>query len=365
MFSFLKNWSRTKESTFKARVEEFWRWYAENAQRLLDAIDSKSLAHLQPEVTAAVSKLHPDFSWVFGPGPNGQGHSFTLTGEGNPHKQLLAAFWQSQAPALPGWTFHPARQAAESIADWKIRIGELDFDAREFWLAPRVDENEKKIALTVWHPLHSKIEARTEWTALFLFLDEVLGEIGTQNWIGHIELGDQRLADSIPLSELPALVARVRAETNWEKGAPGEIFSVYRGSNPERGSLRQDVFVGTTCQFSLIAECSGGMLDPDPLEGYGADYMFLAFDIRILPEKNEAHRRGEIEDALTAALDREMRGRVLGGAMGLQYGYIDLLLWDGKESVETVKRVAWEQGLPKGTTLEYFAKARRRDRIRL
>jgi hypothetical protein len=365
MLSFLKRWSRGKNDTFKARVDEFWQWYAKNAPRLLDAIESRRLPDLQSEVTAAVNKLHPDFAWVFGPGPNGQGHSFTLSGEGNPHKQLLAAFWRAQAPTLAGWTFHAARQAAESIGNWKIQLGEVEFDAQEFWLAPRVDEEEENIAITVWHPLHSKVEERVELMALLLFLDEVLGEIGSQNWIGHIELGDHRLADSIPLAELPAFVAKVASETGWKRGGPGEMFSLYERKNPERGSLRQDIFIGVNRQMALIAECEDGMLDPDPLEGFGADYMFMAFDIRILPEKNEATRRGEIEDALTAALDREKQGCVLGGAMGQQYGYIDLLLWDGAASIETVKRVAREQGLPTGTTLEYFAKARRRDRIRL
>jgi hypothetical protein len=196
-------------------------------------------------------------------------------------------------------------------------------------------------------------------------LDEVLGEIGTQNWIGHIEHGDNRLADSIPLTELPSFIAKLEQETGWKKAPPGEMWSTYRGKDPTLGTLREDIVAGSTCQFSLISDLEDGMLDPDPLEDWGAEYVFIAFDSRFLPEGDQVARRGEIEDALESALDQAGEGRCLGGALGLQYSYIDLLLWDGPASIETVKRILRDHHLPKGTTIEHFAKPRRRDRIRL
>jgi hypothetical protein len=84
---------RTEESefTFKQRVEAFWTWYAEVADRFYQTIDDNQSSSLTDEVCAKVDELLPGMAWVFGPGEDGKGHSFTLSGEGILPKQLLAS----------------------------------------------------------------------------------------------------------------------------------------------------------------------------------------------------------------------------------------------------------------------------------
>jgi len=110
------------EITFKTRVELFWEWYAQVGPRFLETIEAGRCADLAGEVAGKVGELLPGFAWVFGPGANRVGHSFTLSGEGDFHRQLLTIHWQSQAPVLPGWTFYAARQA-EGIAGKRIKFG--------------------------------------------------------------------------------------------------------------------------------------------------------------------------------------------------------------------------------------------------
>jgi hypothetical protein len=130
MFSWLKPKPAAKaEFTFKARVEEFWDWYTKSAARFYETIENKKCGDLTSEVSATIDRLLPGFAWVFGPGANGQGHSFTLTGEGDEHRQLLTRQWLSFAPRLPGWTFYDSRQPSETV-EWAINIGELQFDPR-------------------------------------------------------------------------------------------------------------------------------------------------------------------------------------------------------------------------------------------
>jgi hypothetical protein len=129
MFSFFRRkGSRSCEETFKARVEDFWRWYADVAPRFYQTLDGKKSPTLAPEVTAKVDRLISGCAWVFGPGPNGTGHSFTLTGEGNPHRQLLAEYWKNQAPPLEGWTFYSSRQPSNDLKEWRLEIGGECFD---------------------------------------------------------------------------------------------------------------------------------------------------------------------------------------------------------------------------------------------
>jgi len=351
------------EATFKIRVQRFWEWYSEVGPRFYETIEAGKCPDLAAEVSAKVDELLPGFAWVFGRGRNNQGHSFTLSGEGNLHRQLLAIYWLSQAPTMSGWTFYAARQPG-SIKGQRIEIGGRSFDPLEFWLTPVVDAEEEKMDITVWHPLFESLPERERWTVLFLFLDEVLGEYGTQQWIGEIKHDQKRLAESIPLEELPEFLRRVEGEHGWKKLPPGESGVVYSCKEPHDHFLRGDIVTGSTVHPRLINEYlnAEGELE-DPLQGTGADYVFVAFDAAILPAGSEATERGEIEDALDAALKTADSGRLIGGARGTKNAYIDLLLYDGANSLEIVAAVLRTKPLPAGSAIHFFAKEKRGHRI--
>jgi hypothetical protein len=351
------------EATFKTRVQEFWTWYAAVAARFYQTIEASECSTLANEVSAKVDEIMPGFAWVFGRGENARGHSFTLSGEGNLHRQLLSIYWQAQAPRLPSWTFYAARQPG-SIRGMRMDISGRTFDPLEFWITPLVDHDEEKIDVSVWHPLFDKIPERDRWSVLFLFLDEVLGEYGTQQWIGEIKLEAKRLADAFPLEELSDFLKRIQAEQSWKKLPPGESGTLYRCEEPHDRFLRGDIVTGTTMHPRLIneyLEAEGEM--EDPLKGTGADYIFVAFDAKVLPVGNEAGARGEIEDALDQALRASGSGRLLGGAWGRENAYIDLLLFDGLRSLEVVERLMRESALPAGSSINFFAKEKRGHRI--
>ena len=352
------------EKTFKTRVDQFWIWYTQVAERFYQKIEDGKCPDLAPEVSAKVNELIPGFAWVFGPGADKKGHSFTLSGEGNPHKQLLVMQWLAKAPQLPGWTFYAARQPSSEPGQGHLRIGDQDFHANAFWLTPAINEERELVDLTVWHPLFPQLDDRTRWTILFLFLDEALGEIGTQNWIGRVEMNDTRLAEAIPLAELPNFIERLHADKEWQKGAPGEFWTTYRLENQRPGEPRGDVFVGGTGIMALINEYHNGDGPlPNPLPDIGADYVYIAFDVGILPKGEEVNARGEIEDALEEALAQADSGRPLGGAMGSEQAYIDLLIFDGAASVAIIRKVLQQMELPAGTSINYFAHEKRGHRV--
>jgi hypothetical protein len=197
-----------------------------------------------------------------------------------------------------------------------------------------------------------------------LFLDEALGEIGTQNWIGKIEMNDTKLADAIPLGELRSFTERVQAEKGWQKGGPGEFWTLYRLQGDHEGEPRGDVRVGSTTVEPLINEFlkSKGEL-ADPLPDTGADYVYVTFDASILPEGKEVDARGKIEDALSAQLEQSKRGQLVGRALGDKQAYIDLLLFDGANSIALVIETLQRMGLPSGTSINYFAHEKRGHRV--
>lgn len=339
------------EDTFKARVEAFWGWYTEVAPRFYETIEQGKCAELASEVSGKINELFPGLSWVFGPGEGGIGHSLTLTPEGVASGYFLTEYWKAWAPDLEGWTFYDARQPGN--VGGSIRIGECSFEAEAVWLAPDLDEENEKIDLTVWHPLFDTLDHNQQLTILFLWLDEALGERGTSRWIGAIEISNERLKDSLPLSELREFAESTAEAKGWD--TQEQIGVVYE-LKPSEGPLRADTFVGSTSCYSVIRDYFENFAPhpKDPVAGLGADFVFLSIDGRNFPDENHLDFRAEIEERIEAAFENGKFGLVLGGALGLRNGYIDLLIFDGENSIERIQKALEEKPLPYPVVLHPF-----------
>jgi hypothetical protein len=356
LFSDLKKEPAVEEYTFKRRVEAFWTWYDAQAARFWKVIEEKNCSTLSGEVNEAVDRFLPGFSWVFGPGRSNDEHSFTLTAEGDRHKQFLTSDWLSRAPTIRGWVFYSSRQPSEEIHGSRIVMNGERFDAIEFWVVPSVNEETEHIDLKVWHPKHDKMPEGGQWTILYLFLDELLGETGTENWIGQIEWSEQRLGESMPISELRQFVRDTERARGWEKSATGESYTVYELRESEDRFRRRDIIIGTTCHMTLQNDYfdSKGQME-DPLAGTGADFVYAAFPADFLPAGKESDTRRAFEDALEETFTRAQSGRCLGGAFGRVNAYLDAVIFDGNESIRLMQQALRDAGLPKETEIRYFA----------
>jgi hypothetical protein len=364
MFSlFRRKTSLDRAATFKSKVEHFWDWFATQASKFDEIIESKSTRGLAEAINPKVDEVTPQVAWVFGPGPNDKGHSLTLSGEGVPHLQLLTAYWCARAPVIDRWTFHPSRQPSASIEGFQLGMGGRTFDPIAFWLTLHVDAENEKVDLTAWHPFLDQIDEQHRFAPLFLVLDEVLGEFGTQNLVGTVKLNNTRLSDAIPLKELPDSLARIVRENGWKKFPPTETWTGYSCPNPHTRFPRGDTIAGTTCHPDLIQDYlkAEGEL-ADPIAGSGADFVFVRFDAACLPSGKQVEARGAIEESVEAALSEHATGRFLGGALGTEFAYIDLLLCDGRTSLQIVREALQRHPLPRGS-IEYFAKEKRGHRL--
>ncbi|MEK6234857.1 MAG: hypothetical protein N2C14_09105 [Planctomycetales bacterium] len=344
--------------TFKDRVTRFWDWYPEVADRFFETIQEGRCEELAPEVSEFMGTNLPGLGWVFGPGENG-GHSFTVTGGGVVAMQMLAHYWRQGAPRIPNWTFHASRQPsdAEKLSDFAISLGDQEqVDMETFLLKTTVDEEAKSLHLVAWHPALEQVPDEHHFQILFLLLDEALGEFGTQTWLGEIKIEPFARDDETKrLVDLPAFLRQVNGYYQWDKPSPLETYSLYKLPNPT-DARRGDTIVGTTCVPDLLFEFleHGGKIPEDPLEGTGAEFAYLAVNGAVFPEDKQSDVRGEIEDALTAALENERGGRVLGGAFGARESYIDLLLFDGDASRQTIQRTLTARQLDGLSRIETF-----------
>lgn len=350
-------------ATFKTRVAEFWKWYPQVADRFFQTIEDGRCEDLTTEVSEFMEETLPHLAWVFGPGENG-GHSFTVSGEGVVPKQLLADYWLSHAREIPNWTFYGSRQPSppERLKDIAIGVGDQEqVDAESFLLQTSVDEEDKLIHIVAWHPAFEKLPEEHHYQILFLLLDEALGEFGVEQWLGGIEVepiepGD----DTRTLADLPTFIEHVNEYYNWEKLPPLETRTLYQLSEDQEpdvdGSPRADTIVGQSAIPRVVFELleHNGRLPEDPLEGTGAELVYIAIDSSVFPDGSQADVRGNIEDALEEALENEQSGRVLGGAFGVNESYIDLILFDGDNSRRIVEETLAGLQLAGRSRLESF-----------
>ncbi|MBK8475307.1 MAG: hypothetical protein IPL39_03100 [Opitutaceae bacterium] len=366
MLSFLRRRTPPAPPTFNERVAAFWTWFTEVAPRCYATIEDKRCGELAEETSAKVDELLPGFAWVFGPGENDVGHSLTLSGEGVIHRQLLALQWLALAPKIPGWTFYAARQPGP-ITGHVIEMAGTRFDPKEIWVTPRIDTDAEKLDLTIWHPAWATISEKQRGIITFLFLDESLGEYGTERWIGEISHGKEHLAQSFPLEELASHVDATAKANTWRLIAPGECYTLFSCKEPRPGVFpRSDVLTQSTANPKLFREYmkAEGELS-DPLPGTGADYLYVSIPHEYFPAGKETDFRGEIEEALDDALKTAHSGSCIGGAFGTINGYVDLLVFDGARSRDLVQQTLRRFQLPRGSMIEFFAREKRGQRIAL
>lgn len=361
MFSlFQKKKSPQDGPTFHERATAFWEWFPPQAPRFAAALAGGAAKSLAEEVASKMAELLPGMAWEFGPGPDPATTSFTLSGEGDVLRQVLAAAWKERAPAVRGWVFHASRQPRAGLT---VEFRGKRLDLGQMRVQVSLDDEEQLLDVVVWHEAFEGAGERERGTLVFLGLDAVLGELGTGQWIGGIEVAETA-SDTIALADLGRHVEAVKRRLGWEKPDPGDDRELYRLPETKARFPRADVVIGQTAIMSVLEEhvVSEGDME-DPVGPLGADLAYVSLDASALPRGDESAARGRVEDAIDAELRPARLGRVLGGAFGRERAYVDLVLLDGARSSDAVAVAVREAGLGGAPALEYFGKEKLARRV--
>lgn len=330
------------DATFRERVHEFWNWFPDQADQLTAAVNSdnpkESLESFFEDVRTKIGGL----AWAFGPGTTEDTLSFTVTGEGEKSRQLLAQYWLEGAVPVPGWDFYCSRQAtpAEHLDGIKIQVGDACVDTTTMMIDTQVDDENQVIDLQAWHPAFEALDENGRYNIAFLLLDESLGEYGTQAKLGKIELKpgaeDQPLTK--PLADLPEYLKSLWADKGWEESSPLETYTGYQ-AEPTDDFVRSDTIAGYTNVPEVVVAYldNDGQLGENPVDGTGAGFYFVKLDRSDLPEDHDPLAfRTEIETEVARRIAGG-GGYVIGGATGTDFSYVDVVIFDGDRSLAAIR----------------------------
>lgn len=166
--------------------------------------------------------------------------------------------------------------------------------------------------------------------------DQLLGEIPHMRWINDFELLDApRAVPGFLLSDLPDKLRELGkdlaldAETLLENSYVGYT----REPDPDPDAdWRLDVIAGSTaCPPLINGYMSADDETMDALHSDGVTAGFIAFSLDGFTGENRTQRIFAFREALEAKLEKACGPdvvRMVGGATGVHFGYVDFMAWD-------------------------------------
>ena len=321
---------------FRQRAERMWTAFQqgeEELRRLIDARDESGA--LANRCAALLAPALPE--GCFEVGRTGKRYQLILSPDGDRARLFPLVYLKRQAPAalLERWDVLVGRQPAAELDlqldGWSVRAEEV-----QAWVEK---QGEESVSLTLWCekllPL-LRTDGEKAWTMLTLLTDQVLGEV---NAIAHIQ-GFQVLEvppaePGRPLTELPRALRELGmtlwldAEDFLENGYTA--YSLEPVDDPD-ADWRLDVYAGSARLPVLVNDYLAGESETaDAFHREGIAPGFLCYPLEQFSGEDRAERVLDFREALQAAiLDQAGEETVtfLGGATGLNCGYVDFLAWD-------------------------------------
>ena len=323
---------------FRERTQKAWTAFEGEEVEIRAMMDADKTHERGEEIVDRIERiLRLAFEDVsFEVGFNGVKHELILTPEGNRMKLFELVYFRSHAPAsvLRHWEITLGRRgtSGNELHAGGVRIGGEDVQA---WLEPDDDAFKLSVFCARLADLKAKEEGRA-WWMLTTLTDQLLGEIPHMRWINDFELLDApRAVPGFLLSDLPDKLRELGkdlaldAETLLENSYVGYT----REPDPAPDAdWRLDVIAGSTaCPPLINGYMSADDETMDALHSDGVTAGFIAFSLDGFTGENRTQRIFAFREALEAKLEKACGPdvvRMVGGATGVHFGYVDFMAWN-------------------------------------
>ena len=318
--------------TLLEKTDAFWKWFVENRpalERLADCPGERDPQEAAAFVEQGVRLLSPDLRYTFG---GRRQFSFSAGGQ-EPLFYLLPYVVSRKPGSLSDWRFHPFVSGSGG-ASFDFLIYNTRCSTDQISLALRFDPDSASFQLEFYHPALCELDPPRQMSAFYAMMDLTIGESLSWLFIDGAQPLESPTDNMFPLSQLEARMREALQAMNLPLPNRPDERCVRYGFRPRKSIFpRFDVFEGTTCYTGLLNDYYGGKTEQfDALQAYGARACYLSYPRAPALDAGQARQmRYELENVLQQALGPKGSGLetgvVLGGALGRERCYIDLLLY--------------------------------------
>lgn len=338
---------REKETaTFCERVDRFWNWFLLNEQRLAGLVESRGSVETDTiimtfsEGTNQICKgLHFHV---------GGDYEFTFAVSGKDYLFYLLPYVIARKPQTlqHDWKFYPYMQSAQG-QDFTIRMNDVSASASGVQVGMEYNEQRNSFALRFWGESLQEAEPQLAFTIFYLLMEHSIGEGASHIFIEDVQRAAAPEEGFFPLNRLEEQMRKAIGDAGKEfYTLPSERYTLYELEPEKDGEPRFDVIFGTTCFTGLVGDYyEDDATNADGFLSCGAKAVYLCFPTAGRDGQKVLDLRHQLQDRLEAEVlgergsGREL-GILLGGAIGNERAYIDLLVYDEKAFQEKLKQLS-------------------------
>lgn len=323
------------ERTFKLRIEEFWKKFQVKEIELYQMIQSQDdpeaiMSRMQELLDVAFDSVYFELSL------QEKKCEIILTPEGNRVKWILYYYWMKMAPAelAVRWSFYAAKPPVAEPLPVSFNMYDIEVTDTDFAIYAEVNRSSSVIDLFVYAPKFDSCNEQQKYTILYVLLEHYLGEVNLMEYIGDITFVTEKeeqgvLVDAISL--LSFLNEHIDKNKWLSIDKPTDCYSTYTMDPVEEDTLdlREDVIAGNSSCIPVINEYYND--DPTAFRFAMENGVLIGFfyydNTRFTPQTSVAFR-----EEMTEKLIESTKGMhivdVIGGATGLDYSYLDVIVYD-------------------------------------
>lgn len=332
------------ERTFKERVDEFWNWFSENEKRLSDYIDNPdqySLIEIREFISEGVHLISEDIHFNIG-----GDYELTFVVEGKTYLFYLLPYLTSRIPKqLTGkWKVFPYMPGTGG-ENYGFRMYDKEIQLEDVKVLAVLNDGGNSFTIRFYNEMLGNLDENEAYNAFYIMMEITIGEGLSKFYTDSIEMVTDFENGMYPLTELEQKIKdTVTADGNELIKRPDERYTGYGFEPQENEDLRYDVISGASSFIDLIDEYYSNSDETlEQLRACGVRAGFIAFPYSEKEDRSELlNLRYAIEDQLQNEVFGE-RGSgnetaiILGGAIGTDSVYIDLLLYDGFNGFDKVE----------------------------
>lgn len=282
-----------------------------------------------------VENIYDDFEITFDTGPNKT-------------SQYLATLLKQVAPSSiqKKWVIHDALPPLSSKAvQAQIQIKDMIYNLNDFHVFYRVQEENQTLSCQVYCPGFNLIKNPENKKEMSMYLLELaLGECAYEAYISFVDFLDvpsEEVSTFCNLIDFYEVVMSLVDTYHWKEYAkPQDIYSIYQPiQDIVHDSLRKDMKYIFTTHPMLIEETIENQTDVLwDLKSKEGEFGYIYY-ANPFQNKEDALFRQNLSKVLDEAISKTHAGKVIGGAIGKSYSYIDWIVYDHDLFIQTLQSI--------------------------